>query len=286
MRRRRGPGRCAPVFSLKAEKTVARRRPGTCEFDFGDVVIRINGEFQEELRECSRGDWRSEHFMILRKPGVAMFIATRGRGNLIAKGGLLGLIMQLPPKLVQKLNALSPRLRAACPRRLRQHVAVLGGRNIAPRRAVRGADAAAGQNRNAPRGVERARSGEHLRRLLRNCRRAEPTALRSKFDCRCACMLAVLLYERIGGMLTCGVEVSDPRIFGRGSIAARCEPGACRFYLDGAVAVIHSEAARGRLQEEIKTVRRDSCSEVRPAASQSRGGSASSRSPAIRAATA
>jgi len=64
-------------------------------------------------------------------------------------------------------------------------------------------------------------------------------------------------------MLTCGVEVSDPRIFGgRGNIIARCEPGVCRFYLDGAVAVIRSEAVRGKFQEEIKTVRRDSCGEV------------------------
>jgi hypothetical protein len=43
--------------------------------------------------------------MIWLTPGVIQFIATASYDNLITKGSLLGTVMKLPPRLIERLNA-------------------------------------------------------------------------------------------------------------------------------------------------------------------------------------
>jgi len=63
-------------------------------------------------------------------------------------------------------------------------------------------------------------------------------------------------YERVGDMLTCGVEVSDPqqvhKIFSLKTekIAVQCSPGVCEFHFGDAVLKIRDEYVDYALQEE------------------------------------
>jgi len=102
------------LFAQWPEKIIARCEPGVCTFDFNGISLKaygevINGRFLEEvIDKCKCEHWWSEHFFIQRESGVLKLIAIRGRDNLITKASLLGAVMLLPPRLIERLNALTP----------------------------------------------------------------------------------------------------------------------------------------------------------------------------------
>jgi len=205
------------LFSQRPEKITAQCRPGMCEFRFEDVAIRtyseaINGEFQEEVVDkCKCERWWSEHFFIQGESGVLKLIAIRSRyDDLVAKASLLGAAMLLPPKLAERLNALTPEeahafmlhllleAHALCPdmivfgtgislpaeryEELMRILSKVGTLDTVMYRCAEGGDVCGAETGGCCEIYEEQK--RHRVELWTDC---------SRFDCRRICMLAVLL---------------------------------------------------------------------------------------------